>query len=414
MTAHSQPLAAQQLGVPWVALFGGQGAPSGQMAELRRVAAVPRVRAFLQEMSDQLHSEIEHRVDPIVAARHLTTGLPIASWADGSSTPSFTYLSSLPVTLVLTFVVQLAAYHYSAEYTEHPAGAVGHSQGQAAALAISLASDAGSGTNVAFAFARVLLQLGVAIAEAVRLRHGDAEASTEGLAATSFALAVLKIPVAEVSRLAASFYDVQPPCRRSKSGSGEDHVEVAGINGAEACLVTASPARLSAFEAYLDAWAHGHGHKMTTKRLPVGAPFHNANWLRGAADECMRRNVCEPPLWTTQLTIPVWSCIDGTRLSAATLPPLELQSHLIRSLTLEPVHWPQTLSALARALPAARLVDFGPGGGAGALRVSAVVARELEGLESLACVYFTQTDGVHGGPLPGSWLSWVRTPETTA
>jgi uncharacterized membrane protein YgcG len=191
------------------------------MAELRRVAAVPRVRAFLQEMSDQLHSEIEHRVDPIVAARHLTTGLPIASWADGSSTPSFTYLSSLPVTLVLTFVVQLAAYHYSAEYTELPAGAVGHSQGQAAALAISLASVAASGSNVPFAFARVLLHLGVAIAEAVRLRHGDAEASTEGLAATSFALAVLKIPVAEVSRLAASFYDVQPPCRRSKSGSGE-------------------------------------------------------------------------------------------------------------------------------------------------------------------------------------------------
>ena len=42
-----------------VAAFSGQGIPSGQLAELRRVARTPVVLDFLRGLSDKLAAEIE-------------------------------------------------------------------------------------------------------------------------------------------------------------------------------------------------------------------------------------------------------------------------------------------------------------------------------------------------------------------
>ena len=41
-----------------VTVFGGQGIPSGQLAELRRVVLLPRVRCFVEDVSEHLASEM--------------------------------------------------------------------------------------------------------------------------------------------------------------------------------------------------------------------------------------------------------------------------------------------------------------------------------------------------------------------
>ena len=59
-------------------------------------------------------------------------------------------------------------------------------------------------------------------------------------------------------------------------------------------------------------------------------------------------------------------------------------------------------------LEAFGLVDYGPGGGSGVARMSAVVALEEE--LPLVAEYFTQRHCVRG-KLPQSWLKWIRSEE---
>ena len=405
-----------------VAAFSGQGIPSGQMAELRRVARVPVVSTFLRCLSDRL-TEALATLPPATLLEHFEHGLDVAAWAscDASSGPPALYFNSASVTLVLTLVVQLACFRYAwVRSGAYPAQAsVGHSQGLAAALVVALSSCERSFEQHATELAATLLWFGLAVAEAIPR-------------ADSYALAVLKLDVAEVAALAAD----------------EPAVHLAVVNGARACTLAGAPADLLAFQRRLPAAA-------SSRLLPVCAPFHCASLLGAARDAALARiektaattadadGPAPLPLPASALLRPCWSCVDGSDLHHTDEP--SLRHYLVRALSEWRVDWPCAVASVAafakaeraragaRAVatattaavggdaPACRLVDYGPGGGSGVARMSAVVAKEL-GLASeaeagaaplLVCEYFTQRHCV-AGPLPQSWLAWVRSAEDDA
>ena len=401
-----------------VAAFSGQGIPSGQMAELRRVARVPVVSSFLRCLSDRL-AEVLATLPHATLQRHFEHGLDVAAWAscDASSGPPSTYFNSPSVTLVLTLVVQLATFRYAwVRAGAYPANAsVGHSQGLAAAMVVALSRCEHSFEQHAAELAVTLLWFGLAVAEAVPR-------------ADSYALAVLKLDVAEVAALATD----------------EPAVHLAVVNGARACTLAGASADLLAFQRRLPAAA-------SSRLLPVCAPFHCEPLLGAARDAALARIekavaaavadgsvLPPPPLPASALLRPCWSCVDGSDLRSSNEP--SLRHYLVRALAEWPVDWPRAVRSVAeyarakagatgRGTPACRLVDFGPGGGSGVARMSAVVATELqlaseveaeveaetaaEESPLLVCEYFTQRHCVEG-PLPQSWLAWIRSAEDDA
>ncbi|KAL1510749.1 hypothetical protein AB1Y20_007036 [Prymnesium parvum] len=353
-----------------VAAFSGLGIPSGQLAELRRVATTPAVARFLRHISTHLAAAVAE-LPPSARDEYFSRGVDIAAWAsaDKSCWPPLAYLDSTSVTLVLTFVSQLACFLYVWDRTaSFPAAAsVGHSAGLAAALVVALSATPDELAARGAAFGALLLHLGASVAACTR-------------SSASHALAVLHLPTRLTAARAAAW---RPP------------LTLAATNGARACTVAGAPDDLAAFARALPPPA-------ACRRLPVGAPFHCAADLSAAAAAALRRLAALPPVGGAELRIPCWSCVDGRELSASDAP--ELQAYLVRALTQWQVDWPRALRAAARFSDL--LVDFGPGGGSGVARMSAVVAEE-EGLSALRAEYFTQRYCV-AGPLPHSWLEWVH------
>ena len=95
------------------ALFTGQGIPSGQLAELRRLATIPSVLSFIAELSSFLADELRG-IGAAISSKHLAQGLDIRAWAlDRACAPDIAYLNSPPVALVLTHTIQLSAFRYT-------------------------------------------------------------------------------------------------------------------------------------------------------------------------------------------------------------------------------------------------------------------------------------------------------------
>ena len=382
-----------------VAAFSGQGIPSGQLAELRRVAKRPEVHSFLRVITNHL-SSILSTLSAAERAAHYPCGLDVAGWATmkPSECPSLEYLNSAAVTLVLTLTIQLACFRFVwARGKSFPAtAAMGHSQGLAAAIVVALSTCERDYEEHACAFATVLLQLGLAIAKEVPAAH-------------SYALAVMKLPAADLEAL----------IKLHKAP-----VRLVVRNGARASTLAGTPAALTAFqETALDTCAQ----PVACKRLPVPAPFHCEELLGSASEICMQRLAGEAPVHVEALRRPCWSCVDGVDLSGhvrgegeavGRLGGDSLQAYLVHALVRWAVDWPSAVRAVRRA--GGRLVDFGPGGGSGVARMSTVVAQEEEGDECCTradglpfAEYFTQAYGVPG-PLPQSWLAWIKSEEVEA
>ena len=104
------------------------------------------------------------------------------------------------------------------------------------------------------------------------------------------------------------------------------------------------------------------------------------------------------------LARPLISCVDGANLEGSSVACLH--EYLLRSLAMWPVDWPAAVRGLLRCAPCVRrCVDYGPGGGAGAAKMSRQAAAE----EGVTFEYYTQL--VRPGPLPQSWLTWLKLEE---
>ena len=455
MALTAPPLAAAGMEGE-VSMFGGQGIPSGQLAELRRVSVVPAVKQFLAALSTQLAVEL-CGLPAGLRAQHLEQGLDISAWAGGKFM-RMEYLSGLPVSMVLTLVAQLATYRYCWARTAAPAetaaastatrvpsaAAVGHSQGMAAAMVVALSTDVNTFTAHAWTFVRTLLHFGLAAAEHLRLLvPAEAGEPPAGPRAGDCALALLKVPVPEVRALAAAYNNLAAATASPAAVGPAAAVVVAVENGAEACLIsgewsigqvpttqsvllnppmrpatTGLPSTLVAFRAHVQRWAAGCGRPLKVHSLPVRAPFHCRGLLASTAAACADR--LGKPVGSECLVRPLWSCVDGRRLDGASgaISGESLQAFLLEALASKPVDWPATLRAVARfegGCPQGDCwaVDYGPGGGSLVARISAVVVKEHDGsgpLGGLKVEYFTQRH-CSPGPLPASWLAWLKAPE---
>ena len=436
-----------------LAAFSGQGIPSGQLAELRRVAKSADVLRFLGVLSSHL-ADILSSLPAELCTTHFAHGLNIAAWAKSSAaaSPDLQYFNSSSVTLVLTFAVQVACFKYvwvkSGRYPA--AGAVGHSQGLAAAMVAALASCERTFEDHACTFARVLLHAGLAIAEHVP-------------PAESYALAIVKVPVEVVAK-------------RILARGWPSGLHLAVTNGACACTITGTQTALAAFEEEAIDELDG----ALCRRLPVRAPYHCAELLGKASAACLERLADGTPIHPSRLVRPCWSCVNGANLRADISQPSQtkeppgqcshrecdsqhsscqhgdsqyssssssLQTYLVRALLLWPVHWPAAVCAAARHAAgtddgggACLLVDFGPGGGSGVARMTNVICEESvageeaaageeagseeagseaalrncrTALRSCRAEYFTQRHLVPG-QLPRSWLAWIKSAEGEA
>ena len=398
---HADTRGSCRDGLKPIATFSGQGIPSGQLAELRRVARLPAVSEFLLELSSSLSAALSELPVPICDA-YFAHGLDLGSWAASSASegPPISYMNSCSVTLVLTFGIQLACFKYVwAREVHFPAleGAVGHSQGLAAAMVVALTKCERSFVLHACTFGHLLLHLGLAIAKAVP-------------AAESYALAVLNEPHEQVAA-------------RIQSSGTKVHLVVR--NGAKACTLTGTPDALARFQReFSRGGGPSQGSAATCKVLPVRAPYHCEEMLGAAGDEAMRQmGERAPVVSAAELVRPCWSCVDGSELSASGVGCL--RCYLVAALTRWAVDWPAAVRTVSRhrertnSCAGVLFVDFGPGGGSGCARMTnVVIAEEADEADKGArtplswsrAEYFTQRHLV-SGPLPQSWLEFIRSDE---
>ena len=405
-----EPSTPQQLSpVPTseVSVFSGQGIASGQLAELRRVVALPLVREFVQDLSCLLGHEVERTVDEKSHRRYLSQGLDIAEWATAKGAgPDMEYLNGPVVPLVLTFVVQLAVFKYCWLRSNSPHiqvwASAGHSCGMAAAMVVALSTDAPSFAAHSRRFALLLLHFSLSAATSSCALLDASPATSDASppnANVSFALAVLKIDVAEVRCQVETFNQSLPG-----GPSLHTRVDVVVLNGAKACTVVGSPTALSAFEPQLQQLQN-----VTTRRLPVSLPFHS-EWLDDAAARTIDSNLHENTP-ASSLVRPLFSCVDGRMLTQDDQQVPSLEAFLIRILATWPVDWPAAVQSIASHASgrSTRFVDYGPGGGSSALRMSSVIAAEC-GIADMELDYFSQHH-CSKGALPQSWLAWLKQSE---
>ena len=405
-----------------VALFTGQGIPSGQLAELRRLNRNPSVKLLIARLNDDIAIAVRDCcMDPRIR-RHLVHGLNITSWAESAAqTPLLAYIDSVPIALVLTHVVQLAAFYYvwmragAPHLDVHVDSAAGHSQGLAAAMVVACATDVASFVEFGKLFGRILLRFGLAVAEALQLDAPSAPPSGACAASSSFALAMMKLEERTVRELA----------QRYSEETGED-VTIVVRNGRKAFTLTGSPLALHGFQTWCTS--HPGAHGAMTKLLPVYAPFHSGRHLAEACDACVSSIRGAPEgtrlLSSDALRRPLFSCVDGINLQGTSLPCL--CEYLLRALAERPVDWPCAVRAIAahytnerRGATRWHCTDYGPGGGSGAARMTRQVMEEDEeergGAEEPVarangeCRYYTQI--VVPGKLPQSWLTWLKLEE---
>ena len=201
-----------------LAMFGGQGAPGGQLKELRTVVAGSAVvRRFVSTVAQELEVEataVRARLSEqaargsVQAAPLFEHGFDVLRWAQGSKDDGvpLSYLNSVAVSMPLTLVIQLATYLYcwqthDDDFAEGRGqvfvhGAAGHSQGLAAAMVVGRGSTLDSFQTEAIRFAKVLLHFGAHVSTSVLA----APLSAPG---DSWMLAVLKLPRAQLERAVA-------------------------------------------------------------------------------------------------------------------------------------------------------------------------------------------------------------------
>ena len=277
-----------------LAMFGGQGAPGGQLKELRTVVAgSAAVRGFVAAVAAALDgeaaavcalsSERVTRAGRSEGARPFEHGFDVLRWAQGGPADGvpLAYLNSAPVSMPLTLVIQLATYLYCWERSGNGLadgcssgnaafvhGATGHSQGLAAAMVVGLGCCTLDRFQAeAIRFAKVLLHFGTHAAAAIL----PAPLSPPG---ESWMLAVLKLPRADLERAVAAHNADLSACEAAAAGaaaagepvpaadggsSGHDKrsgseaggglgggfLDIAVCNGPEAHVVAGHPAALA-------------------------------------------------------------------------------------------------------------------------------------------------------------------------
>ena len=289
-----------------LAMFGGQGAPGGQLKELRTVVAGSAVvRRFVSAVAQELEIEaaaVRARLseqatrDSVKATALFEHGFDVLRWAQGSKEDGvpLSYLNSVAVSMPLTLVIQLATYLYCWEACDDGFaegnrgqlfvhGATGHSQGLAAAMVAGLGCTLDIFQKEAIRFAKVLLHLGVHVSTAVLA----APLSAPG---DSWMLAVLKLPRAELERAVAVHNSELAECEATACDGASDtaHTVATASDGCSGQRPVARAGGQLDIAVYNGPTAHVvAGHPGALVR-----PSSQSNLLRQVENEPDDRHAC--------------------------------------------------------------------------------------------------------------------------
>ena len=361
-------------------------------------------------------------------------GAADAAGAAGT-TPPLAYLRSAPISYPLIALTQLCSYVAAlsgagceqGEMGQLLKGAAGHSQGVAAAVTVAWAEDDAALQRKAVLMVRYLFWHGfrmqqvfeeAQLSHAARASGGEAagrgklgkfEGKGEGTGPPM--LAVVGLSPERLQQYLDSFnaalrgngaaVATTVTAGRTAVGSGAAEaaemppVQLALVNGTTACTVCGLPRAIHALRsALLRDFVVGSAAVAAQASLPfykrrprlaavravgVSAPFHAAA-LMGEAHERIMVDVARLGLRipASELRHAVYSTAGG----GADLRQAELDADddvlaaLVRMQVSQPVNWPAATRNMSQREGVTHVLDFGPGGAAGAAGLSARLLRE--------------------------------------
>jgi enoyl reductase-like protein/3-oxoacyl-ACP reductase-like protein/acyl dehydratase len=391
-------LAAAQAGDAGLfAEFGGQA--NDYYGELSRIyQAYPEIRGFLRELG-QVLAEQANSSEARALGFH-SEGLDVVRWLENpSETPAPAYLASVPVSMPLIGLTQLAHYYNTlcitgktpGEMLALLKGATGHSQGIVSAVAIASSRTPEELIANCRKAAAALFWLGTRMQHSYPQTTLDPAIVSKSIAAGDGVptpmLAVLKLTPETVGRY------VEQVNRRFVDGQ---KLYISLVNGRHAVIVSGPPESnhrlleaLRADEAKKDE--HGNyvqGRVPFSERklefsasyLPVTGPFHSP-YMQLVPELAPADLERVGATFTAEgLVIPVYHTEDGSNLQTSP----DLMMDLIVQQSVSRVNWPTATAAARTSVDwptgtkagVTHVIDFGPGGTAG---VGAITARNLEG-----------------------------------
>lgn len=258
---------------------------------------------------------------------YYSAGLDLISWLDGSKPrPSIEYTASIPVSLPLIGVTQLAQYLVSCSVTDLSPGqmrdlfkgATGHSQGVVSAVAIATSDSLESFHTNALKAVKLLFYIGLRGQESFPLLSiepaivADAVENNEGvptpmLSVAGLSLASLEGHVKKVnahlpsnSKLAVSLHN--RPTNHVVTGP------------AKALYGLATALRKVMAPAGLDQSKIPYSKRksvFTTRFLTINVPYHSP-YLAGATEKVVQQDLAGDELWSpADLSMAVYHTEDG-------------------------------------------------------------------------------------------------------
>ncbi|KIR78245.1 fatty acid synthase subunit beta, fungi type [Cryptococcus gattii EJB2] len=384
--AHPSALleAAKDGSTELYALFGGQGVNEHYFNELQLLydTYTPFVAPIISEITDLLIS-LGHKADNN-GYTYYSQGLDLLSWLDGSSPrPSVEYLASIPLSLPLIGVAQLAQYVVScrvtdlspAEMRERFKGATGHSQGVISAVAIASSSAWSSLYENILKAVKQLFYIGLRGQEGFPLLSIDPKIVSDSIENNEG----VPTPMLSINGLGVKALEGHIKKVNSHLPSNSQ-IGISLHNGPTNFVVTAPAKALYGLVTALRKVMAPAGLDQskvpfskrkavfTMRFLPVNVPYHS-HYLEGATQK-VEKDLGEE-LWDPKaLAMAIYHTEDGSDLRSS---EISLTTSLCDQIFTKPIHWVKACNFPSTATHA---IDFGPGGNSG---IGPLTSRAIEG-----------------------------------
>ncbi|ODO06611.1 hypothetical protein I350_03968 [Cryptococcus amylolentus CBS 6273] len=365
------------------ALFGGQGVNEHYFNELALLydTYTPFVAPVISEVTDLLIS-LGHKAGQD-GYTYYSSGLDVLSWLDGSAPrPSVEYLGSIPLSMPLIGVTQLAQYVVSCRVADlSPAdmrdifkGATGHSQGVISAVAVASSNSWSSLYENILKAVKQLFYIGLRGQEGFPLLSLDPKIVSDSVENNEG----VPSPMLSVNGLGVKALEGHIKKVNSHLPSNSQ-IGISLHNGPTNFVATGPAKALYGLAAALRKVMAPSGLDQskvpfskrkavfTMRFLPVNVPYHS-HYLEGATQK-VEKDLGEE-LWSTSaLGMPIYHTEDGSDLRSAA----SLTFSLCDQIFTKPIHWVKACNFPPTATHA---IDFGPGGNSG---IGPLTSRVLEG-----------------------------------
>ncbi|KAF8632253.1 hypothetical protein AX15_002000 [Amanita polypyramis BW_CC] len=366
------------------ALFGGQGTNEVYFDELQALYDVyrPFVGSFLNTVTHEVLGPLATKENATAFYKH---GLDVIPWlSDATLRPPVHYLASVPISLPLIGLTQLAQYlvvcHAEGlnpgELRNLLSGATGHSQGIVSAVAIATSESFDDFTANACKALKWLFYSGLRGQQAFPVVSLDPNVVEDSVGGGE------GIPSPMLSITGLELKELKPHLELTNSYLMQDsQIHVSLHNGPRAFVVTGPAKSLHGLVTSLRKIRAASGADQSkvpfSQRKPtfsvrflvVGVPYHS-EYLRGVTDSVLKDLEGEELWQPNDLKIPVLNTEDGSDMRKVTS---SITQSLCDQIFTLPIHWTKATDFPDTVTHA---IDFGPGGLSG---IGPLTARNLDG-----------------------------------